>query len=113
MECSPLPRPRDISAAALLTLLTTARSQPPEYAQMAFDDRVGTHKFHEPTPGWGYLAQVNECFAKQHITISWESTRIAGDDHLPQFRCTPIGGFACCRYLLLILAHVAYLYHSR
>jgi hypothetical protein len=60
---------------------------------MPFEDREGGYVFYAPTPGWGYVAQLNECFAKQGIPFRWETLRIGGDDHLPQFRSVPIREF--------------------
>lgn len=60
---------------------------------MSFDNRVGTHQFFAPTPGWGYVPQVNECFAKQHYPpgfVSWETIRTGGMDHIPSWKCIPV-----------------------
>ena len=60
---------------------------------MAFDNRVGTHQFFTATPGWGYTAQVNECFAKQHYPpgfVRWETVRTGGMDHTPAWQSIPI-----------------------
>ncbi|PIL31393.1 hypothetical protein GSI_06094 [Ganoderma sinense ZZ0214-1] len=52
-----------------------------------FLERVPTVQFREPSSVWGYLPQLNEWGS---IYLVWDTERVGGADHIPQFRAVPV-----------------------
>ena len=84
-----------------LTAMDDPLQPPPVIVQNSFMDRVGNHRFHDPSIVWGYLLQVNE-WARG--LLEWQTDRVGGKDHIPIFSATPVcaSKSPCCCPLPLI-----------